>query len=141
MKWVFTYLKPLRARIALGTCIKIIGTLAELMIPFLLSYILENVINSNDVTKILFFGAFMVLCALVACLGNIIANRMAEKTTMTFSTHMRRELFSKTLKEIGYKGTYNLEVSNGCYPHDPIAGINYIQLAYRIARKYADLAE
>ena len=97
MKWVFTYLKPLRARIALGTCIKIIGTLAELMIPFLLSYILENVINSNDVTKILFFGAIMVLCALVACLGNIIANRMAAKTTMTFSTHMRRELFSKTL--------------------------------------------
>jgi len=97
MKWVFTYLKPLRARIALGTCIKIIGTLAELMIPFLLSYILENVINSNDVTKILFFGAIMVLCALVACLGNIIANRMAAKTTMTFSTHMRRDLFSKTL--------------------------------------------
>lgn len=49
--------------------------------------------------------------------------------------------FSKTLKEIGYKGTYNLEVSNGYYPHDPIAGINYIELAYRIARKYADLAE
>ena len=53
MKWVFTYLKPLRARITLGTFIKIIATLAELMIPFLLSYILEHVINTNDVKKIL----------------------------------------------------------------------------------------
>jgi len=33
----------------------------------------------------------------IACLGNIIANRMAAKTTMLFATRMRRELFSKTL--------------------------------------------
>ena len=39
----------------------------------------------------------MALCALIACLGNIIANRMAAKTTMQFSTRMRKDLFSKTL--------------------------------------------
>ncbi len=97
MKWVLTYLKPLRARITIGTSIKIIGTLAELMIPFLLSYILEKVIDTNDVKKILFFGALMAVCAVIACLGNIIANRMAAKTTMHFSSRMRRDLFSKTL--------------------------------------------
>ena len=91
------YLKPLRARITLGTVIKIIGTLAELMIPFLLSYILEHVIHTNDVKKILFYGALMAACALIACLGNIIANRMAAKTTMIFSTQMRKDLFANTL--------------------------------------------
>ena len=98
MKWIFTYLKPLRSRIALGTTIKVIGTLAELIIPFLLSYILEHVIETNNIKKIVFFGVLMALCALCASLGNIIANRMAAKTTMIFSTNMRRELFSKTLK-------------------------------------------
>lgn len=97
MNWVFTYIKPLRARMAKGITVKIIGTVAELLIPFLLSYILENVIESNDVTKILTFGGLMVICAVVACLGNIIANRMAAKTTMMFSTQMRKDLFSKTL--------------------------------------------
>ncbi len=97
MKWVFTYLKPLCARITVGTLIKIIGTLAELLIPFLLSHILENVIETNDVGSILFFGVLMTVCAVIACLGNIIANRMAAKTTMIFSTHMRKDLFSKTL--------------------------------------------
>ncbi len=97
MKWVFTYLRTLRARIAVGITIKIIGTLAELMIPFLLSYILENVIQKNDMKLILFYGILMALCAVIACLGNIIANRMAAKTTMIFSTHMRKDLFSKTL--------------------------------------------
>ncbi len=97
MKWVFKHLRPLRARIAAGMAIKVIGTLAELMIPFLLSYILENVIQKNDVGEILIFGLLMALCAVIACLGNIIANRMAAKTTMRFSTQMRRELFAKTL--------------------------------------------
>ncbi len=97
MKWVFSYLKPLKARISLGITVKIIGTLAELIIPFLLSYILENVIEKNDVSKIIFFGVLMAICALIACLGNIIANRMAAKTTMLFSTRMRKVLFSKTL--------------------------------------------
>ncbi len=97
MKWVFEFLKPLRSRIAVGTIIKIIGTLAELIIPFLLSYILENVIEAGRVNSILFFGILMAICAVIASLGNIIANRMAAKTTMIFSTHMRKELFSRTL--------------------------------------------
>ncbi len=97
MKWVLSYLKPLRSRIAVGTLIKVFGTVAELIIPFLLSYILEHVIETNDVGKILFYGVLMALCAVAACLGNIIANRMAAKTTMIFSTHMRKDLFSKTL--------------------------------------------
>ena len=97
MKWVFSYLKPLRARIVAGTSIKVIGTLAELIIPFLLSYILENVIQTNKIPAILFYGILMAVCAVVASLGNIIANRMAAKTTMLFSARMRRELFAKTL--------------------------------------------
>ena len=97
MKWVLKYLKSLRKRIAIGVSIKVIGTLAELMIPFLLSYILEHIIITNDARNIIFFGVLMAICAVIAALGNIIANRMAAKTTMLFSTQMRKNLFSKTL--------------------------------------------
>ena len=97
MKWVFSYLKPLTGRICGGIAVKITGTLAELLIPFLLSHILENVIETNDIGAILFYGGLMAVCALIAGLGNIIANRMAAKTTMLFATQMRKNLFSKTL--------------------------------------------
>ena len=97
MKWIFEYLKPLRSRIAVGITIKTIGTLAELFIPFLLSHILENVIERNNIKEIIFYGCVMAVCAVTACLGNIIANRMAAKTTMLFSTQMRKNLFAKTL--------------------------------------------
>ena len=97
MKWIFTFLKPLRSRITVGTTIKIIGTVAELIIPFLLSYILEYVIETNKISLIIFYGVLMAVCAVIASLGNIIANRMAAKTTMLFSTRMRKELFERTL--------------------------------------------
>ena len=97
MRWALGYLKPLAKRIAVGITIKVVGTVAELMIPFLLSHILENVIAHNDVTEILLFGILMAVCAVVAGVGNIVANRMAAKTTMLFSRKMRHDLFSKTL--------------------------------------------
>ena len=66
MKWIFKYLAPMRTRITVGIFIKTIGTFAELMIPFLLSYILEFVIKKNDINKILSYGALMAVCAVVA---------------------------------------------------------------------------
>ena len=97
MNWIAAILKPLKKRIAVGITIKVIGTVVELFIPFLLSYILENVIETNHMGSIVFYGVLMALCALAACVGNIVANRMAAKTTMLFATRMRKELFAKTL--------------------------------------------
>ena len=97
MKWILTYLAPLRRRIAVGTSIKVIGTVAELMIPFLLSHILDYVIVTGRIGSIVLYGVLMALCSVAACLGNLIANRMAARTTMLFSAGMRRDLFSKTL--------------------------------------------
>ncbi|MBE6799053.1 MAG: ABC transporter ATP-binding protein [Ruminococcaceae bacterium] len=97
MKPVLKYLLPLRTRMATGFCIKVIGTVSELLIPFLMTYILDNVIVTGNVGRIIAFGVLMLICALVASLGNIIANRMAAKVTRDFSYEMRRELFSKTL--------------------------------------------
>ncbi len=97
MKWVFSYLKPLTSRLTAGIAVKITGTVAELFIPFLLSYILENIIETNKPEKIIIYGLLMTICAVIACLGNIIANRMAAKTTMLFAAEMRKRLFAKTL--------------------------------------------
>ena len=95
MKWVFSYLKPLTGRICGGIAVKITGTLAELLIPFLLSHILENVIETNDIGAILFYGGLMAVCALIAGLGNIIANRMAAKTARDMTEKVRHDLFQK----------------------------------------------
>lgn len=97
MKWILKQLKPLTSRLTVGIAIKVISTIAELFIPYILSHILENVIKNENPLQIVLWGVLMAACAVVACVGNITANRMAAKTTRIFSEKMRRELFSKTL--------------------------------------------
>lgn len=97
MKRILLYLKPFRFRMLVGFTIKVTGTMAELILPYILTYILEDVITELNVGKVIANGAVMVFFAVVACLGNIIANRMAARVTTNFSKAMRKELFEKTL--------------------------------------------
>lgn len=82
---------------ALGFSIKVFGTVAELFLPYILTHILDNVIGTLRVEKVVFWGFVMIICAALACGGNIAANRMAAKTSKDFSKKMRKDLFEKTL--------------------------------------------
>ena len=96
MKRILLYLKPFRLRMLVGFIIKVTGTMAELVLPYILTYILENVITELNIGKVIAYGGMMFF-AVVACLGNITANRMAARVTTNFSKAMRKELFEKTL--------------------------------------------
>ena len=97
MKRILRYLKPLAGRITFGLSVKVLGTVAELLLPLILSHILENVIVLERVGMIVFYGVLMVLCAAVACVCNIVANRSAARVTMVFARSMRKDLFERTL--------------------------------------------
>ncbi len=98
MKTILKYLRPYSGRMSVGLTIKVTGTLVELLLPLILSHIIENVVKDRSVTKILLWGAVMVLCAGCACICNIIANRMSSKVSRDFSESLRRDLFASTLR-------------------------------------------
>lgn len=97
MRQILKYLRPCKKQMLFGFICKTIGTAAELFLPFLLTYILEKVIITLDIKKIIFYGVIMLICSGVACVGNIVANRSASRVATTFSLAMRKELFEKTL--------------------------------------------
>ncbi len=97
MKVLGKYLYPFRWRMLLGLGIKISGTLVELLLPYILTHILDNVIVTLRVENVVFWGIMMIFCAALACVGNVTANRMAERVTRNFSEKMRSDLFSKML--------------------------------------------
>lgn len=97
MKTILKYLKPYAFRMAVGFCIKVMATLSELVLPIILTHILKEVVVTQDIRQILFWGAMMILFSAAACILNIIANRMATLVARNFSEHIRRDLFSATL--------------------------------------------
>lgn len=96
MKMVFQYLKGYYLRMLLGFSIKTFGTLVELLLPYILSHILGNVIG-REMKDIFFWGGMMIVCSAVAWISNVTANRMASRVSSNFAEKMRQDLFSKTL--------------------------------------------
>lgn len=48
--------------------------------------------------------------------------------------------FAKVLKDIDYKGPYNLEIGCGQWPHNPKTGLPYLQLTYAVSEEYLTAA-
>ena len=97
MKTLLRYLKPYYGRMSVGLLIKASGTLVELALPYILSHILKNVVDRQEVRAIVFWGIIMIVCAAAACLCNIVANRMAARVARNFSENVRHDLFERTL--------------------------------------------
>lgn len=97
MQQLFSYIKPFSHRMYRGLTIKIMGTLAELLLPLILSHVLKNVVSKQDMGLILCWGLAMAICALMAFFLNTTANRMAAKVSRDISELIRSNLFSRIL--------------------------------------------
>ena len=75
MKTLLKYLNPVSRKIGLGIFIKVIGTLVELLLPAILSHVLKVVVARKSLQDILLWGGIMILCATLAVIFNITANR------------------------------------------------------------------
>ncbi len=97
MRLILKYLRPLFGRMSFGLSIKSIGTLVELAIPYILSYILKNVVTQQSIALIVAWGMAMVGCSVFACVFNIWANRLAAGVARDFSERLRNDLFGRTI--------------------------------------------
>ena len=97
MKFLLRYINPYKWRMLIGFIIKVTGTVTELFLPVILTYILDNVIGTLDVRRVVFFGILMIVFSVLTCVLNITANRMAARVSSDISRHMRKDLFEKTL--------------------------------------------
>ena len=97
MKTVLNYLRPLASRMSLGFCIKACGTLFELLLPYILSHVLKVVVARESLAEVLTWGVAMILCAAIAVMMNVGANRMAARVARNFSQQVRHDLFERTL--------------------------------------------
>ena len=84
-----------KVRMFFGALIKIGATLAELAIPYVLSYILDEVVPFKDVAQVIWLGVLMVGFAILAFLGNVLANNLASRVARLVTRELRHDTFSK----------------------------------------------
>ena len=93
LRFVLKYVKPLAARIAAGMSVKFIGTLMDLLIPYILAYIIDTVTPLGEVRRVILWGGIMIVCSVAAWIFNVMANRAAATVARDATQAIRHDLF------------------------------------------------
>ena len=96
MKLIFHSMRVYAARIAQSMFIKFLGAVTELLIPFILEHLIDEVVPLGRMDKVLLWGMLMVFTALITRQLNVWANRMAIDNAHNVSYDIRQDLFTKT---------------------------------------------
>ncbi|RRD95895.1 ABC transporter ATP-binding protein [Clostridiales bacterium COT073_COT-073] len=97
MKTIIAYLQPKKKVILLGLFIKFAGTVAELLLPWILAVILNQYAPAKNWEMTIRWGIVMLLCATFALIANVTANRMATRTSRDITYRIRGDLFAKVM--------------------------------------------
>ena len=93
MKTITGHLKPYTGRMILGFTIKVLGTFMDLGLPWVLAYIIDEVIPQESYQLIAVWGLVMLILAVGARIFNVKANQMASKIGRDSILEIRHDLF------------------------------------------------
>ena len=97
MRTVFSYLSAYKWRLTGGIFLKLIGAIAELFLPLIMAHMIDYVAPTRSVPALVLWSVGMLLVAVAAWAGNVIANRIASRIARDTTERLRADLFSKTL--------------------------------------------
>ena len=95
MKLIFRSMGKYRGSIAVAVFLKLIGTLAELSIPYILEHIIDDVVPRGVLREVILWGLLMFAAAIVTRMLNVAANTRAIDNAHRVSYDVRQALFRK----------------------------------------------
>ena len=101
MKLIFRYMKPYEKPILLVIVMKLLATISELLLPYILEHLIDDIVPRQELQQIFFWGFLMILCAFATFRINVRANAKAIDNAHNVAYDMRRDLFEKTMNLSG----------------------------------------
>lgn len=92
------YIRPYRQRIVVNACVKMTGTLMEVVLPAILAHIINVVVPTRNQSSIMLWGFAMVVFSFGAWVLNFSANRMASGTASRAIRSIRQDMFARAMK-------------------------------------------
>ncbi len=103
MKLIFRTMGKYKGAIAFAIFIKLIGTITELTLPYILEYMIDNVVPAGNMRNVILWGLLMFVAAILCRQFNVMANRQAINNAHKMSFDVRQALFKKTANLSGDK--------------------------------------
>lgn len=101
VKFIYSYVKKYNVMVITAVFIKTFGSAMELLIPYVLEYMIDVVVPEKMFEKVLLWGIVMIFLAILVRQLNLTANRMAVKVSQCSIYEIRRDLFWKSINMSG----------------------------------------
>ncbi len=101
MKRILRYVVVYLPRMLGGLAIKVLGTLTDLGLPWVLAFMIDDVIPKKSLSLVAVWGVVMLVLAVVTRALNVQANRMASSVARDVTRAVRHDLYEKIMSLSG----------------------------------------
>ena len=101
MRLIFRYLGRYKKLVIIAAFIKLLATLMELTMPYILEHIIDDVVPAGNLAQVLLWGLLMFVAAVLTRTINVKANSLAVDNAHKVSYDVRQDLFRKTVNLSG----------------------------------------
>ncbi len=112
MKTILKYLKPFKRKLIFVGFLHVVSTMCSLLMPYIMSSIVNDGIQGQDLDYILIMGGVMFLLSLLALGCGVLTTRVNAGVSTSFSNSLKKSVFNKintlTFEEYSSVGTSSL---------------------------------
>lgn len=101
MKFIWSYMRKHLKSIILVMLVKLSATGTELLLPYILEHMVDDIAPQKDVRQILIWGLVMIALAIIARFLNVGANRGSVRIARKCIYKVRQDLFTKSINLSG----------------------------------------
>jgi ATP-binding cassette subfamily B multidrug efflux pump len=110
-KQVFSYLRCVKKEALIAFFTIVIETSFELLIPYVMSLLIDNGVKNQDLNYIYICGAIISGCAVISLVNGLLYSKFAAKAAAGFGAAIREEQF-KRIQDYSFKNIDSFEPSS-----------------------------
>lgn len=95
------FLKPYKKECIIGPAFKLLEAILELLLPTIMSLIINNGVDKHNIAYVIKMGGFMLLMAILGFCSSMICQYYAARTSQGFGTTLRNTIF-KHISSLSY---------------------------------------
>lgn len=134
IKKLMVFAKEYKKETILTPCFVAIECAFDIIIPFLMSFLIDNGINEGNIKNIIIIGTVLIVCALGAMFAGVKSGRYAARATSGFSKNLRRKIYY-SVQEFSFSNIDKFSSASIVTRHT--TDINNVQMAFQIIIRMA----
>ena len=106
----------------------------DVIIPFLMAYLIDEGINKGDTGVIIQIGITLVICSILAMFCGVMSGRHAARASSGFAKNLRRKMFHNVQK-FSFSNIDNFSASSIVTRHT--TDVQHVQMAFQMSTRIA----